>query len=132
MEMAGLVLTSLQRLLKGLRKKKVVVQGLGQVGYHSVNFLHHGGAKIIGVCGEGWSLQNEDGLKMKQRITKISQNSAPYKKPSRAKSIGAIGQALHGLHGKQVCPLCKFEATTKNPYRHLQDHLGNDCCKTVK
>ena len=88
--------------------------------------------KILSTFVPAEAARGENGLKMKQRITKISQNSAPYKKPSRAKSIGAIGQALHGLHGKQVCPLCKFEATTKNPYRHLQDHLGNDCYKTVK
>ena len=24
----------------------------------------------------------------------------------------------------QICPICKFQATTKNPYRHLQDHLA--------
>ena len=61
-----------------------------------------------------------------------SQRSQPYSVSSRKvktvgskKSIGAIGQTVHGLkENKQVCPLCHFEATTKNPYRHLQDHLG--------
>ena len=24
----------------------------------------------------------------------------------------------------QICPICMFQATTKNPYRHLQDHLA--------
>ena len=24
----------------------------------------------------------------------------------------------------QICPICKFQASTKNPYRHLQDHLA--------
>lgn len=80
--------------------------------------------------------RTESNFKMRQKTiinrSKVSQNSAPYKKTNRTKSIGAIGQALHGLHGKQVCPLCKFEATTKNPYRHLQDHLGNNGCKTLK
>ena len=26
----------------------------------------------------------------------------------------------------QICPICKFQATTKNPYRHLQDHLARN------
>merc|ERR1719285_470853 len=45
-------------------------------------------------------------------------------------SLGALGQALHGMprdsreNAVQICPLCKFQATTKNPYRHLQDHLA--------
>jgi len=45
-------------------------------------------------------------------------------------SLGALGQALHGMprdcreNAVQICPICKFQATTKNPYRHLQDHLA--------
>eukprot|EP00092_Neocalanus_flemingeri_P036049 GFUD01039249.1.p1 GENE.GFUD01039249.1~~GFUD01039249.1.p1 ORF type:complete len:276 (-),score=51.26 GFUD01039249.1:65-892(-) len=34
-------------------------------------------------------------------------------------------RSLHGLpRDPKMCPLCKFQATTKNPYRHLQDHLA--------
>ena len=48
----------------------------------------------------------------------------------KPKSLGALGLSLHGLprdpksQSIQMCPLCKFQATTKNPYRHLQDHLA--------
>ena len=44
----------------------------------------------------------------------------------KAKGIGAIGQEFYGkdAENKQVCALCPFVATTKNPYRHLQDHFG--------
>ena len=49
-----------------------------------------------------------------------------YKRSRTHTSIGAMGQAIHGLEGEkvQVCPLCRWVARTKNPYRHLQDHLG--------
>eukprot|EP00092_Neocalanus_flemingeri_P030166 GFUD01032744.1.p1 GENE.GFUD01032744.1~~GFUD01032744.1.p1 ORF type:complete len:277 (-),score=46.43 GFUD01032744.1:95-925(-) len=34
-------------------------------------------------------------------------------------------RSLHGLpRDPKMCPICKFQATTKNPYRHLQDHLA--------
>eukprot|EP00092_Neocalanus_flemingeri_P019694 GFUD01021330.1.p1 GENE.GFUD01021330.1~~GFUD01021330.1.p1 ORF type:complete len:280 (-),score=65.96 GFUD01021330.1:105-944(-) len=34
-------------------------------------------------------------------------------------------RSLLGLpRNPKMCPLCKFQARTKNPYRHLQDHLA--------
>ena len=77
-------------------------------------------------------------------------NGTPYVH-RKTTSLGALGQALHGPQmGKfmktwnkvllnvilsgiprdsrenavQICPICKFQASTKNPYRHLQDHLA--------
>jgi len=60
-------------------------------------------------------------------------NGAPYIH-RKTTSLGALGQALHGTllgiprdsreNAVQICPICKFQATTKNPYRHLQDHLA--------
>ena len=47
-------------------------------------------------------------------------------------SLGALGQALHGeqlglepredsrANAVQICPICRFQAATKNPYRNLQ------------
>jgi len=60
-------------------------------------------------------------------------NGTPYIH-RKTTSLGALGQALHGTmlgiprdsreNAVQICPICKFQATTKNPYRHLQDHLA--------
>ena len=78
-------------------------------------------------------INSRDGSKVSTKEkSRSSQRSQPYsvsgrkvKSAASKKSIGAIGQTVHGLkENKQVCPLCDFEATTKNPYRHLQDHLG--------
>ena len=50
----------------------------------------------------------------------------------KSTSLGALGQALHGeqlglepredsrANAVQICPICKFQAATKNPYRNLQ------------
>jgi glutamate dehydrogenase (NAD(P)+) len=49
-------------LSKGLDGKQVVVQGLGNVGYHSAKFLSEGGAIIVGVAEYDGSLYNPKGI----------------------------------------------------------------------
>ena len=39
-------------------------------------------------------------------------------------SAGIPGGKDSRENAVQICPICKFQATTKNPYRHLQDHLA--------
>ena len=74
---------------------------------------------------EGSKINTKDKSRSSQRSQPYSVNPRKVKTVGSKKSIGAIGQTVHGLkENRQVCPLCKFEATTKNPYRHLQDHLG--------
>lgn len=46
----------------GVEGKKVVVQGLGNVGYHSAKFFQDGGAKIIALAEYEGAIFNEDGL----------------------------------------------------------------------
>jgi len=51
------------RLDGGLEGKTVIVQGLGNVGYHAAKFLQdEDGAKIIGVIERNGALFNKDGL----------------------------------------------------------------------
>ena len=46
-----------------LEGKKIIVQGLGNVGYHAAKFLQEeDGAKIIAILERGGALLNEDGL----------------------------------------------------------------------
>ena len=51
-----------------------------------------------------------------------------YKRPKTGPSITAMSQAVNGSLGKTsgncICPICRFEGVTKNPYRHLQDHMA--------
>lgn len=49
-------------LQTGLEDKTVVVQGLGNVGYHAARFLMEGGATIIGLCEYEGAIHNPKGL----------------------------------------------------------------------
>ncbi|WP_194976449.1 Glu/Leu/Phe/Val family dehydrogenase [Aquiflexum lacus] len=49
-------------LTKGLRGKKVIVQGLGNVGYYSAKYLSEAGAKIIGVAEWNGGIWDEAGI----------------------------------------------------------------------
>ncbi|WP_315824817.1 glutamate dehydrogenase [Paraflavitalea speifideaquila] len=46
----------------GVEGKRVVVQGLGNVGYHSAKFFQEAGAKIVGLAEFEGSIWNNDGL----------------------------------------------------------------------
>ncbi|MFA0963466.1 Glu/Leu/Phe/Val dehydrogenase [Roseivirga sp. BDSF3-8] len=46
----------------GLKDKKIIVQGFGNVGFHSALYLHQAGAKIIGIAEYEGGLYNEEGL----------------------------------------------------------------------
>ncbi|MEX2272236.1 MAG: Glu/Leu/Phe/Val dehydrogenase [Vicinamibacterales bacterium] len=49
-------------LTKGLEGKRVVVQGLGNVGYHAALFCHQGGAKIIAIAEHDGAIVSDAGL----------------------------------------------------------------------
>ncbi len=46
----------------GVEGKRVVVQGLGNVGYHSAKFFQDAGAKVIGLAEYEGAIMNENGL----------------------------------------------------------------------
>ncbi len=49
-------------LTTGIKGKRVVVQGLGNVGYHSAKFFREGGAKVIAIAEYEGAIYCEDGL----------------------------------------------------------------------
>lgn len=49
-------------LKPGLGDKKIIVQGLGNVGYHSAKFLAEFGGTIVGICEFEGAIYNENGL----------------------------------------------------------------------
>lgn len=46
----------------GIREKRVVVQGLGNVGYHAAKFFREGGAKVIALAEYEGAIMNLNGL----------------------------------------------------------------------
>lgn len=49
-------------LRPGLGDKRVIVQGLGNVGYHAAKFLQEGGATIVGIAEYEGAIHKPDGL----------------------------------------------------------------------
>ncbi|PTQ96975.1 glutamate dehydrogenase (NAD(P)+) [Mucilaginibacter yixingensis] len=49
-------------LKPGLSGKRVIVQGLGNVGYHSAKFLTEFGATVVGLCEFEGAIYNDNGL----------------------------------------------------------------------
>jgi glutamate dehydrogenase (NAD(P)+) len=49
-------------LSRGLEGKRVVVQGLGNVGFHAATFLQQAGALIVGIAEYGGAISNPKGL----------------------------------------------------------------------
>lgn len=53
-------------LTVGLKGKRVIIQGLGNVGYHSAKFLIEFGAIIVGLCEYEGAIYNTDGLDLEE------------------------------------------------------------------
>ena len=49
-------------LKKGLAGKRIVVQGLGNVGYHVAKFCHEAGARIVAIAEYDGAIENPKGL----------------------------------------------------------------------
>ncbi|MGC4036934.1 MAG: Glu/Leu/Phe/Val dehydrogenase [Chitinophagaceae bacterium] len=51
-------------LTTGVEGKRVIVQGLGNVGYHTAKFFQEAGAKVVGLAEYEGAIYNEKGLKV--------------------------------------------------------------------
>ncbi|MDX1547111.1 MAG: Glu/Leu/Phe/Val dehydrogenase [Rhodothermales bacterium] len=56
-------------LTTGLEGKTVVIQGLGNVGYHAAKYLEEAGAKLIGLAEYEGAIYNEDGLSLEDVVS---------------------------------------------------------------
>ena len=50
----------------GIEGKRIVVQGLGNVGYHAAKFFEEAGAKIVALAEYEGAIRNDDGLNIQQ------------------------------------------------------------------
>lgn len=60
----------------GLHGKRVVVQGLGNVGYNAAHFCQSGGCKIVGISEFEGSIYNADGIDVEDLVTYRKQNGS--------------------------------------------------------
>ncbi|MBT2557773.1 Glu/Leu/Phe/Val dehydrogenase [Hymenobacter sp. ISL-91] len=56
------VMTKKVGLTPGIEGKRIIVQGLGNVGYHAANFCHKAGALITGIAEREGGIYSEKGL----------------------------------------------------------------------
>jgi glutamate dehydrogenase (NAD(P)+) len=75
------------KLLKGLKGKKVILQGLGNVGYWTAKCLHENGAIITGVSVDFCSIYNPKGLNPDLLIEGMQE----YKKSGNATLLKQLG-----------------------------------------
>jgi glutamate dehydrogenase (NAD(P)+) len=68
------------RLSGGLEGKRVVVQGLGNVGYHAAKFLsEEDGCKVIAVAERDGAIVNEDGIDIEELRQWMNRNQGAVK-----------------------------------------------------
>lgn len=77
----------------GLIDKTVVVQGLGNVGYHAAKFLAEGGARIIGLAEYEGAIYNPDGLDVDEVVKHRKENRSILNYPG-AKNFTESALAL--------------------------------------
>jgi glutamate dehydrogenase (NAD(P)+) len=80
-------------LAPGLEGKKIIVQGLGNVGYHSAKFLSEFGALIVGICEFEGAIYNVNGLDVEAVFKHRGETGSILKFPG-AKSFSNSGEGL--------------------------------------
>ena len=77
----------------GLQGKRVVVQGLGNVGYHTAKFFRENGAKVIAIAEYEGAIGNANGLNEEEVFQHRKKNGSIFNFPG-ATNIVQSGDAL--------------------------------------
>lgn len=77
----------------GLQGKKVVVQGLGNVGFYAAKFLQEGGALVIAIAEYEGAIHNPKGLDIEAVYKHRSENKSILNFPG-AQNLGSSAEAL--------------------------------------
>ncbi len=80
-------------LPKGLEGKTIVIQGLGNVGYHAAKFMVEAGARIVGLAEYEGAIQNPDGLHLEDVVEHRSSTGSILDFPG-AKNLARSADAL--------------------------------------
>jgi glutamate dehydrogenase (NAD(P)+) len=81
------------RMSTGVEGKRVVVQGLGNVGYHSAKFFEEAGAKIVGLAEYEGAISNYDGLDVDEVFKHRQKTNSILNFPG-AKNLTSNGEVL--------------------------------------
>lgn len=82
-------------LKPGLEGKRIIVQGLGNVGYHAARFLSEAGAVLVGLAEYEGAIYNPDGLDLEEVVAHRKDSGSILNFPGAtdlASSRDALGQ----------------------------------------
>jgi glutamate dehydrogenase (NAD(P)+) len=77
----------------GVEGKTVIVQGLGNVGYHAAKFFREGGAKVVCLAEHDGAVYNKDGLN-EEEVFEHKKKTGSVKNFPGAKNIASSAEAL--------------------------------------
>ncbi|HET9056485.1 MAG TPA: Glu/Leu/Phe/Val dehydrogenase [Chitinophagaceae bacterium] len=77
----------------GIEGKTVIVQGMGNVGYHAAKFFREGGAKVICLAEHDGAIYNADGLN-EEEVFQHRKKTGSIKNFPGAKNIATSAEAL--------------------------------------
>jgi len=77
----------------GLAGKRVVVQGMGNVGYHAAKFLQEGGATLVGLAEYEGAIAHPDGLDLEAVVRHRRETGSILRFP-KARDIAHSAEAL--------------------------------------
>lgn len=80
-------------LTKGIKGKRVVVQGFGNVGYHTARFCRQNGAKVIAIAEYNGSIHDENGIDVEKAQLYFNQHKT-FKGFENAKFMPTSREAL--------------------------------------
>jgi glutamate dehydrogenase (NAD(P)+) len=100
-------------LQAGLSGKSVVVQGLGNVGYHAAKFMEEGGAVIVGLAEIEGAIYNPDGLSLAAVLVHRKETGSLLDFPG-AKNLGHPHEALELPCDILVPAALEEQITTEN------------------
>jgi len=80
-------------LSTGIEGKRVIVQGLGNVGYHAAKFFREGGAKLICLAEHDGAAYNEGGLN-EEDVFQFKKKNGTIKNYPGAKHLDTSAEAL--------------------------------------
>jgi len=80
-------------LSTGVEGKRVIVQGLGNVGYHAAKFFREGGAKLICLAEHDGAVYNENGLN-EEEVFQFKKKNGSIKNYQGGKHINTSEEAL--------------------------------------
>lgn len=100
-------------LSTGLEGKKIIVQGLGNVGYHTAKFLAEFGALIVGLCEYEGAVYNTDGLDIEAVVKHRKETGSILNFPG-AKSFSNSGEGLEQDCDILVPAALENQVTIKN------------------